>query len=302
MVRVLKTRKELPKIVDQISETYQDTQCRLHHLGETPLPNESTVIDILSRLKAVIFPGFFGKEYVSLPSITYYIGELTYEIHELLTDEIYKAWQSCSEEEGNEPCLEKAEQKSLAFLRTLPDLRRKLALDAQAAYDGDPAAKNLDEIIFSYPGMTAITIQRIAHELNLLKVPLIPRIMSEFAHRETGIDIHPGARIGNSFFIDHGTGVVIGETTHIGSNVTIYQGVTLGALSFKEGADSMRGQKRHPTIEDNVVIYAGATILGGNTVIGAGSVIGGNVWVINSVPRGTKVMLELPKLKIRVNE
>ena len=302
MVRVLKTRKELPQIVDQISETYQDTRCRLHHLGETPLPNEATVIDILNRLKAVIFPGFFGKEYVSLPSITYYIGELTYEIHELLTDEIYKAWQSCSEEEGNEPCLEKAEKKSLAFLRTLPDLRRKLALDAQAAYDGDPAAKNLDEIIFSYPGMAAITIQRIAHELHSLKVPLIPRIMGEFAHRETGIDIHPGARIGNSFFIDHGTGVVIGETTDIGSNVTIYQGVTLGALSFKEGTDSMRGQKRHPSIEDNVVIYAGATILGGNTVIGAGSVIGGNVWVINSVPPGTKVMLELPKLKIRVNE
>ena len=302
MVRVLKTRKELPQIVDQISETYQDTRCRLHHLGETPLPNEATVIDILNRLKAVIFPGFFGKEYVSLPSITYYIGELTYEIHELLTDEIYKAWQSCSEEEGNEPCLEKAEKKSLAFLRTLPDLRRKLALDAQAAYDGDPAAKNLDEIIFSYPGMAAITIQRIAHELHSLQVPLIPRIMGEFAHRETGIDIHPGARIGNSFFIDHGTGVVIGETTDIGSNVTIYQGVTLGALSFKEGTDSMRGQKRHPTIEDNVVIYAGATILGGNTVIGAGSVIGGNVWVINSVPPGTKVMLELPKLKIRVNE
>jgi serine O-acetyltransferase len=288
--------------VDQISETYQDTRCRLHHLGETPLPNEATVIDILNRLKAVIFPGFFGKEYVSLSSITYYIGELTYEIHELLTDEIYKAWQSCSEEEGDEPCLEKAEKKSLAFLRTLPDLRRKLALDAQAAYDGDPAAKNLDEIIFSYPGMAAITIQRIAHELHSLKVPLIPRIMGEFAHRETGIDIHPGARIGNSFFIDHGTGVVIGETTDIGNNVTIYQGVTLGALSFKEGTDSMRGQKRHPTIEDNVVIYAGATILGGNTVIGAGSVIGGNVWVINSVPPGTKVMLELPKLKIRVNE
>ncbi len=302
MVRVLKTRRDLPEIVDQISATYQDTQCRLHHLGETPLPNESAVIEILNRLKAVIFPGFFGKEYVSLPSITYYIGELTYEIHELLTDEIFKAWQTCSDGDENEPCLEKCEKKSLAFLKTLPELRRKLALDAQAAYDGDPAAKNLDEIIFSYPGMTAITIHRIAHELHSLEVPLIPRMMGEYAHRETGIDIHPGARIGNRFFIDHGTGVVIGETTDIGSNVTIYQGVTLGALSFKEGADSMRGKKRHPTLEDNAVIYAGATILGGNTVIGAGSVIGGNVWVISTVPPNSKVMLELPKLKIRVNE
>jgi serine O-acetyltransferase len=260
------------------------------------------VIEILNRLKAVIFPGFFGKEYVSLPSITYYTGELTYEIHELLTDEIYKAWQTCREEDGEEPCLDKAEKKSLAFLKTLPVLRQRLALDAQAAYDGDPAAKNIDEIIFSYPGMAAITIHRIAHELHQLDVPLIPRIMSEYAHRETGIDIHPGARIGDRFFIDHGTGVVVGETSEIGDNVTLYQGVTLGALSFKEGTDAMRGQKRHPTLDDNVVVYAGATILGGNTVIGEGSVIGGNVWVISSVPPNTKVMLELPKLKIRVNE
>jgi serine O-acetyltransferase len=191
---------------------------------------------------------------------------------------------------------------SLQFLRKIPELRQSLSLDAQAAYDGDPAAKGIEEIIFSYPGMMAITTHRIAHELNRLEIPLIPRIMAEYAHRETGIDIHPGAQIGSRFFIDHGTGVVIGETTEIGDNVTIYQGVTLGALSFKEGADSMRGKKRHPTIQDNVVIYAGATILGGETVIGHDSVIGGNVWVIQTVPPHSKIMLELPKLKIRVNE
>jgi serine O-acetyltransferase len=177
-----------------------------------------------------------------------------------------------------------------------------LALDARAAYAGDPAAQSIDEIVFSYPGMMAITVQRIAHELYDLGIPLIPRMMGEYAHRKTGIDIHPGAKIGKSFFIDHGTGVVIGETSEIGDNVIIYQGVTLGALSFKEGADAMRGKKRHPTIENNVVIYAGATILGAETVIGHGSVIGGNVWVISSVPPNTKVMLDLPKLKIRVNE
>jgi serine O-acetyltransferase len=196
----------------------------------------------------------------------------------------------------------KAEEVSLQFLRTIPQLRQQLAQDAQAAFDGDPAAKGIEEIVFSYPGMMAITIHRIAHELNRLEIPLIPRIMSEYAHRETGIDIHPGAQIGRRFFIDHGTGVVIGETTEIGDNVTIYQGVTLGALSFKEGAHSMRGVKRHPTLQDNVVVYAGATILGGETVIGNDSVIGGNIWVINSVPPRSKVMLELPKLKIRVNE
>jgi serine O-acetyltransferase len=177
-----------------------------------------------------------------------------------------------------------------------------LAEDVQAAYDGDPAAKSIDEVIFSYPGVMAITIHRIAHELYRMNIPLIPRMMGEFAHRMSGIDIHPGAQIGERFFIDHGTGVVVGETTEIGRNVTLYQGVTLGALSFKEGADAMRNKKRHPTIKDNVVIYAGATILGGTTVIGEGSVIGGNVWIINSVPPNTKVMLELPKLKIRVND
>jgi serine O-acetyltransferase len=303
MVRILKTRAELPEIVTELTETYHDTQVRLHHLGETPLPSERIVVEILNKLRAVLFPGYFGKEFVSRGSVGYYVGELIYEIHELLSNEIFKAWQSCGDRnESEEVCHEKAQKTCLEFLRTLPAMRRRLALDAEAAYDGDPAAKSVGEVIFSYPGMMAITIHRIAHELYLRSVPLIPRIMGEYAHRETGIDIHPGARIGDRFFIDHGTGVVIGETAEIGSNVKLYQGVTLGALSFKEGADAMRDRKRHPTIGDNVVIYAGATILGGDTVIGHDSIIGGNVWVINSIPPHTKVMLDLPKVKIQTRE
>lgn len=302
-MKTYKSRAELPQIVEAVAATYRDGERQVHHLGETPLPSGRRVIEVLDKLRAVIYPGFFGKEYVGRTSVGYYIGELVYEIHEQLSDEIFRAWQSCGEEEtGGAACHEKAQQTCLDFLRALPELRRLLTLDAQAAYDGDPAAKSVNEIVFSYPGMTAITVHRIAHELYRLKVPLIPRMMSEHAHRETGIDIHPGARIGESFFIDHGTGVVIGETAQIGRNVKVYQGVTLGALSFKEGAEAMRNRKRHPTIEDGVVIYAGATILGGDTVIGQGSVIGGNVWVISSVPPRTKVMLELPKLKIRQSE
>lgn len=304
MVKILKRRGELSGIIDKVSQTYQESDLPLQHLGETPLPSEKIIIQILDMLRTVIYPGFFGRENISAASVEYFVGERLYQIHELLSAEIYKAWQSCHEQDKGDDsdfCLEEAEKKSFSFLETLPDLRRLLALDAQAAMDGDPAAKSLGEVIFSYPCMMAITIYRIAHQLYKLHIPLIPRIMTEYAHRETGIDIHPGATIGRRFFIDHGTGVVIGETTEIGDNVKLYQGVTLGALSFKEGADSMRNRKRHPRIEDNVVIYSGATILGGETVIGHDSVIGGNVWIIRSVPPRTKVMMEVPKLKIEVN-
>jgi len=190
---------------------------------------------------------------------------------------------------------------TIHFLQKLPELRAVAAEDVQAAYDGDPAAKSFAEIILSYPSIKAVTVQRMAHELYNMGVPLLPRIMTEYAHRETGIDIHPGARIGRSFFIDHGTGVVIGETTEIGDRVKLYQGVTLGALSFSMDAEGkmVRGTKRHPTIEDDVTIYAEATILGGETVIGKGSVIGGNVWLTNSVPPGSKVVIEPTFKRIR---
>jgi serine O-acetyltransferase len=197
--------------------------------------------------------------------------------------------------------LGEGQKDALTLLKKLKDLRKSLAEDIRAAYQGDPAAKSFDEIIFSYPGILAIAIYRLAHELHLQEVPIIPRMMTEYAHSVTGIDIHPGALIGGHFFIDHGTGVVIGETTVIGDNVRIYQGVTLGALSLpmEEKGEMLRKMKRHPTIEDHVTIYAGATILGGETVIGAGSVIGGNVWLTRSVPSGTTVMIEPPKLKYK---
>ena len=189
---------------------------------------------------------------------------------------------------------------ALALLDDIPGIRRALAADVQAAYDGDPAAKSTDEIIFSYPGIFAITVYRVAHRLYDLGVPLLPRIMSEHAHNVTGIDIHPGARIGERFCIDHGTGIVIGETTEIGRDVRIYQGVTLGALSLpKDAGEKLRGKKRHPTIEDEVIIYSGATILGGETVIGARSVIGGNVWITSSIPPDTKVIMEPQQQRFR---
>jgi serine O-acetyltransferase len=193
-----------------------------------------------------------------------------------------------------------ASTAALEFLRRIPRVREWLAGDVQAAYDGDPAARSLDEIIFSYPGLEAITVYRIAHELWEVKVPLLPRIMTEIAHGDTGIDVHPGATIGRRFFIDHGTGVVIGETTEIGNDVRIYQGVTLGALSIQKDAmgRAIRGGKRHPTIEDDVIIYSGATLLGGETVVGRGSTIGGNVWLTHSVPPNSIVMTKEPGLVV----
>jgi serine O-acetyltransferase len=230
------------------------------------------------------------------------VGAMLDDIADDLSEQLFLAFHfDCRKGAGRcDECADRAEATVEKFFSRLPQVRRMLVLDVQAAYDGDPAASNLAEIIFAYPGLVAITIYRIAHELQILGVPLLPRIMSEHAHSKTGIDIHPGARIGESFFIDHGTGVVIGETTDIGNGVKIYQGVTLGALSFPkdERGKIIRGAKRHPTLEDGVVIYAGATILGGNTVIGEGSVIGGNTWVIDSVPARTKVLNETKSSRI----
>ncbi|MCA9056721.1 MAG: serine acetyltransferase, partial [Planctomycetaceae bacterium] len=206
--------------------------------------------------------------------------------------------------EGETDFEAKGQAMAIALLERIPDLRRILATDVQAAYDGDPACQTTDEVVFCYPGIEAITVYRIAHELVRLDVPFIPRMMSEWAHKETGIDIHPGATIGNYFFIDHGTGVVVGETCEIGDHVKLYQGVTLGALSFKTDDDGtlIRGQKRHPTIEDGVVVYANATILGGRTVIGHDSVIGSSVWITKSVSPRTTVVLEQPSLRVRGGE
>jgi serine O-acetyltransferase len=257
------------------------------------------VIDIIQRMKDILFPGYFTREKLDPVNLSYNTGQAVSILFDLLSEQIchsirhdcFRYDQECSE------CFEQGHEIALQFLQTIPWLRKILATDVNAAFEGDPAAKSYDEIIFSYPGILALMVYRIANKLYSFGVPLLPRIMTEHAHSITGIDIHPGADIGKGFVIDHGTGVVIGETTVIGDNVRIYQGVTLGALSLPKGAgERFRGKKRHPTIEKDVIIYSGATILGGDTVIGARSVIGGNVWLTASVPPDTKVIMKDPEL------
>src|SRR6185503_10549393 len=295
-------RDQVRAITRELVETFGGLQPKLEHLATTPLPDKASVIKILDDLLEVIYPGYFGRKYVESSNIEYYVGDLLDSIYARLTQEIYRSVRpACTiTTDSCDHCFGIAEDHALLFLRKLVDLRCRLSDDVQAAFDGDPAAKSIDEVIFAYPAIFAITIFRIAHELNLQGIPLLPRIMTEHAHSVTGVDIHPGATIGSGFFIDHGTGVVIGETTIIGNRVKLYQGVTLGALSFAmdEEGRMVRGKKRHPTIEDDVVIYAGATILGGSTVIGRGSVIGGNVWLTRSVPPFTRVVISEPELVI----
>ncbi len=272
----------------------------MHHLESTPLPSSENVVQVIEILQEIIFPGYFGKKGLDSHSIKYHVGDSLQTVYELLINEIYRGIRhGCKLSESDcDHCEEIAEVQTIRFLEKIPDLRYALATDVQAAYEGDPASKGFDEVIFSYPCIFAIMIYRLAHELLLQCIPILPRMMTEFAHSKTGIDIHPGAKIGNYFFIDHGTGVVIGETTEIGENVKLYQGVTLGALSFPKDREGnvIRGKKRHPTIEDEVVIYAGATVLGGDTIIGKGSVVGGNVWLTHSVPPRTKILISDPQL------
>jgi serine O-acetyltransferase len=290
---------ELPKIIADIVATYDEVS-KINHLGDRSLPSRESVADLITGLKEILYPGYFGRRHFTRQNISFHIGDRVYQVYRLLSEQIFlSVLHEChrtQKECGH--CETLAGDTALEFLRRIPDIRRTLEGDVQASYEGDPAARSLDEIIFSYPGLAAITVYRIAHELWELKVPLLPRIMTEIAHSVTGIDIHPGARIGRSFFIDHGTGVVIGETSVLGDRIRIYQGVTLGALSFPKDAAGqlVRGRKRHPTIEDDVTLYAGATILGGETVVGRGSTIGGNVWLTHSVPPNSIVMIEDPGL------
>jgi serine O-acetyltransferase len=291
-------KKELPGIVENIIESCEDSEC-FTHVDYEPIPSEGYAVDIINKLREILFPGYYNREKIDPVNLKYSIGQSVSIVFDMLSEQIahsirhecFRYDLPCSE------CEEQGQKIGLAFLETIPSLRKTLATDVRAVYDGDPAAKSYDEIIFSYPGVFAITVYRVAHQLLKFQVPLLPRIMTEYAHSLTGIDIHPGAEIGESFVIDHGTGVVIGETTVIGKNVRIYQGVTLGALSLpKNAGERLRGKKRHPTIEDDVIIYSGATILGGDTVIGTRSVIGGNVWITESVPPDTKVIMETPRL------
>ncbi|MEM2538937.1 MAG: serine O-acetyltransferase EpsC, partial [Candidatus Bathyarchaeia archaeon] len=268
------------------------------------LPSKQVIIEILEDLLSIIFPGYFGNTKIDRFNVRYFVGNLLNSIYSRLVNEVEKSLKYLSRKFGvasEEVCRRRARVIVREVLEKIPEIRAILSGDIQAAYDGDPAAKSTDEVILSYPCVLAIATYRIAHELYIRGVPLIPRIMTEYAHSKTGIDIHPGAKIGRNFFIDHGTGVVIGETTEIGDNVKIYQGVTLGALSFPrdERGKIIKGLKRHPTVGNNVVIYSGATILGGETVIGDDAVIGGNAWITSSIPAGTKVIVAPPKLYYR---
>ncbi|WP_028516809.1 serine O-acetyltransferase EpsC [Ruminococcus flavefaciens] len=257
-------------------------------------PDKDVIIDILSSLRKVIFPGYFKNGSTKVYTLRNNLSMLIEDVMFKLTKQITIVLGG--ERRNDEDIVEKARQITLDFTKRLRKIREYIETDVQAAYDGDPAAYSKDEIIYSYPGLFAILINRIAHELYTLGVPIIPRMMTEYAHSETGIDIHPGATIGKYFFIDHGTGIVIGETTIIGDNVKIYQGVTLGALSTR-GGQALKSKKRHPTIEDNVTIYSGASILGGDTVIGKDVVIGGNAFITRSVPDGAKVSVKNQELR-----
>jgi serine O-acetyltransferase len=289
----------LKTAISAMVKSCQDEET-VDHVGAALIPSKDEIIRILGILQDVLFPGFFGRQELTQSTLDFHLGHQMVTLFELLAQQISRSIRHECRRADNlcVKCIQKGREESILFLERLPGLRQELSRDVRAHYDGDPASKSLDEIVFSYPGLYAIFVYRVAHELFLREIPLMPRIMTEHAHSLTGIDIHPGATIGSDFFIDHGTGVVIGETTWIGNRVRVYQGVTLGALSVpreSEGGNYLRGRKRHPTIEDDVTIYAQATILGGETVIGARCVIGGNVWLTTSVPSDTTVLIETPR-------
>ncbi|MFO0926133.1 MAG: serine acetyltransferase [Gemmataceae bacterium] len=308
MATDFRLKEALPEITEAVVASYAECS-RTSHLGHKPLPSREAVTDILNDFLDILYPGIWRRQNLHLGNVEYHVGDIIDRLHDKLILQVSRAMRhefDCLPPD-QQPVYEGvdleavAQQKVLELLRKLPDVRNLLETDVQAAYEGDPAAKSFHEIIFCYPGLEAVTIYRVAHELMLLGVPLVPRMMTEYAHAKTGIDIHPGARIGPGFFIDHGTGVVIGETCDIGRNVKLYQGVTLGALSFPRDSSGniIRGMKRHPTLEDEVVVYANATILGGDTTVGHHAVIGSNVWITQSVAARTVVTLEKPMLRFR---
>ncbi|HNY11475.1 MAG TPA: serine acetyltransferase [Candidatus Wallbacteria bacterium] len=267
----------------------------LDHVGFPMVPSHESLIEIIALIRAILFPGYFGEQELDKPNVEYYLGGKIIALYKILSQQIAKCrMHECKDKlKVCSKCTAVGKSEAINFLSKIPRIREMLSKDCGSALAGDPAAKSFDEIVFCYPGFYAISIYRVAHELHMQNIPLLPRMLTEYAHSKTGCDIHPGAKIGESFFIDHSTGVVVGETTVIGKNVKLYQGVTLGALSFprdKHG-NLIRNIKRHPTIEDEVVIYANATILGGETVIGKGAVVGGNVWITESIPPKAKVVV-----------
>jgi serine O-acetyltransferase len=292
----------LGRLVDGMLDSYRRDR-RAQHVNRRFLPSRDEILEIVKLLLEAFYPGYFGRQDLTDENLPFHVGNLLSTLREKLERQVETCLCFAAEGEGRAsvPCSEEARRVTAAFLDRLPSVRDALILDVQAAYDGDPAAASLDEVILAYPGMLAVTVHRVAHELHVLGVPLMPRIMSEWAHSRSGTDIHPGARIGRSFFIDHATGVVVGETTTIGSSVKLYQGVTLGALSIPkdERGRVIRDTKRHPTVEDDVTVYANATVLGGNTVLGRGSVVGGSVFVTTSIPPDCRVALRPPEMTVR---
>lgn len=291
--------KDVNRLVKTIMEDYEHGR-DIDLVENFVQPNEDDIVKIIAQIQNMIFPGYYKNKnyriYTVRNNLSMQLEDVLYNLSKQIS--IVLKYLPEYEEKDEKDLLCEAEQLSLQFLDKITKIRALIQTDLEAAFDGDPAAFNKPEIIFSYPGLYAIMVNRIAHELYLLGVPLIPRIMTEYAHSKTGIDIHPGATLGRYFFIDHGTGIVIGETTEIGDNVKIYQGVTLGALSTREG-QKLHGKKRHPTIEDNVTIYSGASILGGNTVIGHDSVIGGNAFITTSIPSNTRVSIKNQELEYK---
>ena len=286
---------KIEQVVDTILEDYRQGR-DIDKIELFRKPDKDIVIDMIEKLRRIVFPGYFREKAYRTYTPKHNLSMLIEDVLFNLTRQITLILQGQGMEEA--VAAQQAETVALAFFEQIPQVRAMVQTDLQASYDGDPAATGYAEIIFSYPGLYAITVYRLAHVLYTLKVPMLPRMMTEHAHSVTGIDIHPGATIGKFFFIDHGTGIVVGETTVIGENVKIYQGVTLGALSTR-GGQSLRGKRRHPTIEDNVTIYAGASVLGGDTVIGAGSVIGSNAFITHSVPPCTTVSIKNQELQLK---
>ncbi len=287
--------EKIESLVDAILADYKNGR-DIDKMDGLRRPDKDAVIDIIDKLRRIVFPGYFKDKNYRMYNLKHNLSMLMEDVMFNLNRQISLAFQSAGQEEAAAEA--RAQEISLEFFRQLPEVRTLVQTDLQAAYDGDPAATGMAEIIFAYPGLFAITVYRLAHVLYTLNVPMLPRIMTEHAHSITGIDIHPGAAIGKYFFIDHGTGIVIGETTVIGENVKLYQGVTLGALSTR-GGQSLRGKRRHPTLEDNVTIYAGASVLGGDTVIGRDSVVGSNAFITESVAPCTTVTIKNQQLSLK---
>lgn len=291
------SEERLKEVVHKIKDNYDQEELFCIKKGQQ-MPSRNAIIHIIMGLRQLMFPGYFDEEHLGSTMTEYFLGHNMMKLYDALTVQIQASLLQQEREKSDGTAIsEKAEEICCHFFLSLPRIQQTIMKDVQAAFDGDPAARSKEEIIFCYPGLLAVFIYRMAHELYLLHVPFIPRIMTEYAHSHTGIDINPGATIGEYFFIDHGTGVVIGETTEIGDNVKVYQGVTLGALSTRSG-QLLRDVKRHPTIGDNVTIYSNASILGGETVIGKGVVIGGNAFITESVPDGSRVSVKNPEITI----